>query len=443
MDTSEAENVNASLLAAMEAAMNKAAEYPPEYGLALATPSPLRLPDGWRFPYNSFFGPYRVRRCMVILFVDTTTPEPYRATEEWNNFAQQENNDIINKLQQALRPSGDIGIALKNLRTRHPDAQIESVEPVWDLAQQPPLCWRIGIIKVDVEEGLRHYAVLAGMADGHLIGEPELLSIGAVGWRLGVVARQSGSLIVNLDKLTLVQQHHWTMLSCITCANQFVEGLNYSGIGPHNVRVEYVDMTGRPNTATVRGVPTLTFPYGGGWAQDPSVVLHELGHAWWSLLFTRTPASIKADKYGTELDGIREGFADYFAATQLANGGKQVTIGQGLVDRVLDGKRLDLPDPPGTYDICRKWANLLWDFRLRVERANLVSWDKRRGRVAADDVVLGAHIKPRLDGNAPESPLACYFQSLRQAARHLGVLLSDDDWTQLEQIHLRPAERPG
>jgi hypothetical protein len=63
----------------------------------------------------------------------------------------------------------------------------------------------------------------------------------------------------------------------------------------------------------------------------------------------------------------------------------------------------------------------LWDFRGRV------------GRDDANSVIVAAHIKPRVEPDGPDEPMAAYFHSLKNTAAFLGV--DFDDWDALAQKH--------
>ncbi|MEZ4643796.1 MAG: hypothetical protein R3E31_13875 [Chloroflexota bacterium] len=69
-----------------------------DYGLVLASRVPVRLPTGWRFPYDSFAGSFRVRHSMLILFV----ADDGTISEEWNDFLTEPHQDALHTLYNEL-----------------------------------------------------------------------------------------------------------------------------------------------------------------------------------------------------------------------------------------------------------------------------------------------------------------------------------------------------
>jgi hypothetical protein len=426
-----------------QAMVNRTIESEPygDCGLSLATPAqqPLQLPDGWRFPYDSFVGRYRVRHSMLILFVDR---QKSMVEIEHDDFEEPEKVSNVRKILQdkqlALPPFSKV---LEEVQEEHGQAQVVAFEPVLDAEAEDDealLQWR-----VIIGEGTRHYAVPVYQSASealHIGRKEELRPRGVVSdWVLGHAKYQSSSqtLTVNMVNQPASSHSQWIVWSCMARVTQFVEKWGYGGVGPHNVQVRYAAsdiQTRGADFDIIRGVPTINFLRGGGWAEDLSVVLHELGHALWALLYTRPPKHLK-DTPGPVLPGIQEGFADYFAATLLADDSSwDGKIGGGIpahrardygLPRVVNGDpHLPVSILPDRYEIGQQWANLLWDLRTRMAQ----------GGKNADPVILSAHIKPRVGDDGPQAPLPCYFESLQETARHLGVYFSG--WNALRAKHL-------
>lgn len=433
------------------------------YGLALASRLPLRLPTGWRFPYDSFAGSFRVRHSMLILFVS----DEGVVSEEWNDFERDPHQEALHTLYEELAAAPPPNLpplqtVLPNVMDSHPGAVVESIEAVWAINEEgePDLYWRLGLI-----EGIYRYVVVIGRDQKATLDRgnrvPYLqktlrsLSV-ARKWDLGRARfrRQSGNLTVKIrDLLDVAQdQEHlrsqWTVWCCMARAAEFVEGLGYGEFGPHNVRVEYLASDALVDGAafdTVRGAPTISFLRGGGWAEALSIVLHELGHALWTLLYTRPPAVLDTNAHARELEGIQEGFCDYFAAALLSKNNGPVVIGGELAEATASRYQLPRPvdgrpftDPTlanvtnaDAHVIGRKWANFLFNARQAAQQQGMA------GRTA-DGLILRAHTKPLLPngGIDPLTPMHCYLASLRETAVTLNLPFADANfWQDLAARH--------
>ncbi|MCB8968498.1 MAG: M36 family metallopeptidase [Ardenticatenaceae bacterium] len=429
-----------------------------DYGLVLASRVPVRLPTGWRFPYDSFAGSFRVRHSMLILFV----ADDGTISEEWNDFLTEPHQDALHTLYNELAATPPPNLPplqtiLPRVMESHPGAYLESIETVWAIneAGNPDLYWRLGLI-----EGIYRYVVVVGRDETATLDrtrarvpylQKTLRSLSAVPkWDLGRARfrRQSGNFTVNIGDLLNVgpgREHlrsQWTVWCCVAQAAEFVEDLGYGEFGPHNVRIEYLASDASVDGAafdTVRGAPTISFLRGGGWAEALSIVLHELGHALWSLLYTRAPAVLDVVAHANELEGIQEGFCDYFAATLLSKNNGAVVIGGELaaatasryhLPRLVDGHPFTdaaLADMTSAdaHLIGHKWANFLFNVRLAVQQ---------RGGTArvADDLILRAHTKPLLppSGGNPVTPMRCYLTSLQETAVSLNLPFIDQNFWQ-------------
>ena len=433
------------------------------YGLTLSSRLPIRLPSGWRFPYDSFAGSFRVRQSMLILFVS----DDGVISEEWNDFERGPHRDALQMLYEELagKPPPNLPplqTILPKVRGEHPDAIIESIETVWALNEEgkPDLYWRLGLI-----EGIYRFVIVVGQDQKATLDRSQrvpylqktLRSLSArPKWDLGRARfrRRSGNLTVKIGDLQHIarsKEHlrsQWTVWSCVSRVAEFVEGLGYGEFGLNNVRIEYLESDASVDGAafdTVRGVPTISFLRGEGWAEALSIVLHELGHALWSLLYTRPPAILDTRAHKRELEGIQEGLSDYFAATILSDRHhRPIRIGGELagaaasryrLPRLVDGRPftdLDLDDIENMDEhlIGQNWANFLFDLRQHIQAHSDVC--------TADDLILRAHTKPLLpDGGVdPTSPRHCYLASLRETAVALDLPFADDSfWEALATRH--------
>jgi hypothetical protein len=209
--------------------------------------------------------------------------------------------------------------------------------------------------------------------------------------------------------------------------SHWLRALGYNAIGPENVDILFdppSPTVQRDGAAcdTVNGTPVLGFQVGERWAEDPSIVLHELGHALWLLLFTRRPVSIDGKAYADEQIGIEEGFADYVAATLLERTAQPPIIGGGLpagvgghyrLPRLIDTQPYR-PLDADPHEIGHQWANLLWSVRASIY--------KQTGDVhLADRAILAAHLRPPKITDGVAKPLERYLQSVAVSAAQVLV----------------------
>jgi hypothetical protein len=411
-----------------------------EYSLTPTTKLPLRLPFGYRFPYDSYVRDRRLRESMVILFVN----DEGGVEVEWDDFEQGGDRDRAKRFRKTLEETQpdlpSLPDVIDKVQSIHKNAQVEMVEPVLaELGDRDALLhWKVGIV-----DGIERSTIL-------ISGTPDVLDVSEVNqrakyfasiqWQLGRARYKARMLTVNLRGLLEEQEHlrcYWTVWSCISRIIAFVEKLGYSKVGLQNVYVDRVVADPKAGMGAIfegkaiKGMETVVLVGGGGWDTDVSIILHELGHALWWFLYTRPPRQTMSEVHKTARNAIKEAFSDYLAATILAGRRRRIEIGAGLdpqvaalnkLPRLVDGKPFILSafesDP---HEIGRKWANLLWDFRGRV------------GQDDADSVIVAAHIKPRVEPDGPDEPMAAYFHSLKNTAAFLGV--DFDDWDALAQKH--------
>lgn len=492
----------------------------PEMGLLPITC--LRLPGGFRIPFESRIAGYRVRKLMLILYIDEATIDDSNAepVPERDDFAGDKGMKTIDQYRYLLRNNPVMLMspqsAIDCFEAEHPKKKIYSLEPVLfleniELSNISPVCWRIGylegldykVVTVSAKlkesttpppealptEGLSPTDMLPTVPPpiqkpdyGYTISAPELKSTSATasfpGWKMGKInlnpRRRPPLLEVALSDLSGADKFHlneqWTIWSCLAHTIHTVHELGYGGFNPYNFAVEYVsgaNAAGASFSDGVNGTPTLRFSEVGGWASDHTVVLHELGHALWSLLYTTQPPAINANQ-GASIgyQGIQEGFADYISgmmaspenATPLPGKARGFSVGKRVdqvntegFPRLIDGLprlpherrsrvtvdserwnwlRNDLTNigkkgkgrkkkahdhgahsgqDDRAHQLGHCWANVLWDFRQRI------------GSTLADPIVLLAHFKLRLPVGAEttSNPFTMYFLSLQETALFL------------------------
>jgi len=354
--------------------------------------------------------------------------------------------------QQKLPPLGAIEDYFREefpVTKKSSGMQVETSEQVVVLADNHTIqsYWRIGLL--DKDEYRRYSTRVSYGPDGKSIqhGKLKPQSRGAAPqWHIGrSQCRSSGNLVINLKNLPADQtilRNQWLVWSCIAYAVEYLADLGYRYLNQHTIRIEFSESnsTESPRFGRTDNIPVISF-FKGGWADDPTIVCHELCHAIWDLLFTRAPIALAANSpdKNESYDGICEGFADYFAAALLRRDKPfdSVAIGQSVPQETIEKNKHNdiLPrvingQPPvervvgakeQKYMIGLRWANMLWDLRRRV------------GAADADKIIFLAHFKPRVDDNTPNNVMAAYFQSLRRTAEHLGIYF--DGWGQLARDH--------
>jgi len=445
----------------------------------------IEFSSGWRIAYDAYLSAYRVRQTVVMIFVDKSG----EVIEEWNDLGE-----IIDTLK-AISPEAEklasLPKSIAKAQEEYPNATVETVEPVLDPKAQrtyngsaiktPVLCWRLGL-RIGVE---RHVVTVADTPDGPTCRttDQRAKSVAPVAprmttrWRIGndaVRLRSNGTkthLVVDFEKfgapLKGGQSDHWTVWSCIARCAQFLNELGYGNIGLYNTIVEFADKSDeenaheRPITSEKGALPVISFPNAGVWSEDITIITHELGHAFWHLMFTRPPLGstearylqalapvadqAAASQYFTTVQtGIQEGFADYFAAAVLADNAPEVRVGVYVaklagtpnpfnLPRPINGKPyIPAPDADHTleaHDIGRQWANFLWDVRAQLTHQLTLK--------IVNQIIFESHLRPQVVENSPAEPLACYFHSLQRTAGGSGNSLN---WHQLAQSHGIPVE---
>lgn len=408
----------------------------------------LRMPTGWRIPFELWIDTFRLRRTMLIYFV----PDQGDPFLEWEDSVEE-----VSKWDRTspprLLPFRD---AIERIQTKYgPAIDIESIEVAWLPEIAPRLVWRFGF-RVGQ---MRYAASVDGM--GEITEEIKSSFVATMPTiKLGRTKIETRKLAVTFgasSKPTLRQRAYWIIWSCLDHACSFMREQGYTNIFPDGIDFEIVDdLTDLPiggeqrvigaATSTPNSIPTITLLSRDGWSQDPTIILHEIGHGVWSFLFARQPrkfslpptlsASKKIEqeaRIGDELSGIQEGFADYFAATLSHD--QPVKIGQfsrvpkelrdaKILPRMVVAKPFLFPnDQPGKYHFAQQWSHLLWEVREHL------------GAAKADKIILRAHLGPfSPDGDAtlPNEPLHCYFEQLKRSAQHWAVTL---DWDGLAKRH--------
>jgi hypothetical protein len=409
----------------------------------------LRMPEGWRIPFELWIDTFRLRRTMLIYFV----PDQGDPFLEWEDSVEE-----VSKWDRTspprLLPFRD---AIEIIQNKYgPAIDIENIEVAWLPGIAPQLVWRFGF-RVGQ---MRYAASVDGV--GAITEEIKSSFVAAMStMKLGKTKIGAKKLAVTFDapsKQISRQRAYWIIWSCLDLACTFMREQGYANIFPDGIDFEVVDdLTDLPiggeervigaATSTPNGIPTITLLSRDGWSQDPTIIFHEIGHGVWNFLFARQPrkfslpptlsASRKIEqetRMNDKLSGIQEGFADYFAATLLYHDqavkiSKLSRVPKELRDakilpRTVTEKPFLLPNAhPGKYHFAQQWAHLLWDVRKHV------------GSTQATPIILRAHLGPfPPDGDAtlPNEPLRCYFEQLKRSAQHWAVTL---DWEDLAKRH--------
>jgi hypothetical protein len=237
----------------------------------------------------------------------------------------------------------------------------------------------------------------------------------------------------------------WTAWICMTLFVPFIQDLGYGPVDLYSVHVKRMvsdtEVSGRIAYKRVHNIPTIKFLSSGDkacLAEDPSIILHELGHAFLDLFFA---GRLNCADKPKELTGVQEGFCDCFATMVLNNHDeKGLRIGQYLPEdtfdnsnnlpRPVNGKPLSeqgafiAKNPLEQYRVGCQWANFLWDF-----------CDKQVDKKVADAIIVQAHLRPQQAGNGSlelGTPMACYLEALKTASKRQGI---DFDWDDLAKKH--------
>ncbi len=433
-----------------------------QYGLKLSPKLPIRLPGGWRFPYDSFAGPFRVRHSMIIFQVS----DDGKVWQEWNDFDQnphiEELDDLfIDSIEKPLPTLPPVQDVLPEIMAEHSDAIIETSEAVWVIGEdgKPDLAWRIGLVK-----GIERFTVVRTKGKKAtldrrnnlvpFLGRTRLSKSAAKRWDIGRARfrPRSGNVTIRIKELLKIGEekeylrNQWLVWACMAHMAEFVEGLGFNEFGPHDIRVEFLASSVSVEGAAfniVQSIPTISFLRGEGWAEASSIVLHEFGHALWAILYARPPIGIDSKRYEQELDGIQEGFCDYLAATLLSRNNKPVIIGGELkraianrykLPRIIDGIPIvdpDLADMSSADEhlIGHKWVNFLFDLRQALQ-------DKGQSIETADCLILRAHLTP-LPGVKIGPPMESYLDSLKKTAENINLtsIEINNIWQPLAEKH--------
>lgn len=407
--------------------------------------------DGWRFAYDFFLYEYRIRQTVLILFVNKVG----KVEVEWNDLARLNQSALLNP---ADSPSpGALAAAMSETTKTFPEAQIESVEVVWNPQWQDGVCkglvrcWRLGLVQGMERRAVTYTTTTVAVSEArtnYSTARPRFNTR----WQLGdsaVIFQERAEqtqiqqrLMVNLDKLNKPPDKrytdYWIIWSCIARAEHFVEELGYTEVGLRNTYIELVEEethnADHHSGSSDRGrLPVITVTRNSSWARDVTIITHELGHAFYWLMFVRPPRMIDSDAYPISLKGIEEGFADYFAAAILINNTPIVRIGAYVIavdpdahpdlPRVIEATPHQ-PKVQEAHEIGWQWANFLWDVRL--------SLIKQLDVQTANRIIFDAHLRPQVEQDSPSEPLACYFHALQRTTWARGV---DLDWQELASRH--------
>lgn len=395
---------------------------------------PVRLPGGWRICYEASINHRRIQNRMIILFVadDPTSP----VITDWDDFAA--DSKIKAALEESRSRSIDVregifDMAYSNVINAYPGAAIESYEAVWNAdvpGQNGSLFWRFII-----RQGLSRYSVLVS-SEGQICNQkPKSTYVGMDSWSMGPIAfSDNGQLTVDLHATVSVRDLHytnWKVWSCMHTATAFLEALDFNEIGPHNLHIQYLQTDNPKLGATFnypQGIPLISFARSLKWANNLGVVLHEIGHAVLYIHNTRPIAHLNlADNHVNKtIQGISEGFADFFAATLCSSAAFATSFlfgdhleqskDSGLprcvsakpyrVEKNLANLSMALLSSLEIHEIGAAWSCILWDFCARAVEI----FPKQIHRT-----VLTCHIRPSSNLQYP-NVFGAYFQSLKESA---------------------------
>ena len=418
--------------------------------------SHIQFPGKYRIPYELYINGLRVRRNLLILEVDRYSGN---VTVAFNTF--QGKGELIAKAENSSRAllASDFPrqhAALTVFRHEYPSAVLRNLELVINLqadSEQELLCWRF-----EFEHAALYKTLCFYVNDQYQLtpSDPQVKGR-ALGWQFRNVKYQSGKrrndyLQINFEHAKLhnpdaaflsKQQSEATLSLCLFFLSEWLAHHDFS-VDMNRIRFRFVDVAETGASFHLEGsTPTVKFrrrtsavdlgtPY--SWADDPSVALHELGHALRAMFFVRPRPAIH--------DGIEEGFADYVAAAVLSRDVASVdsvvkvgifaylkTIDEDLlslstVPRLINGQpitgaNLDHEDP---HEVGRIWANFLWACRQAV------------GAEQADRVILQTHLDPPFTSIPEDADAFEYYISALvdyDAPQY-------DNWAALRQTHLFP-----
>lgn len=449
----------------------------------------ITLPRGWRFPYELYIHNVRRRSTMLILYISKQQEDTQNITitverNDLDTLNQQEQikNLVDNEFQETIVSEIEVvNLIAKKLK----GAEILKIEQVYDYAyyqekenQSSPLYQRVNVLL-----GSKILTVLVGRdKNGQIfLSEPESKGISGVvapiqlGWPNPKDRLLEYITITPKKQLTINYEHlpknrvdirgQWAALSCMSI---FIEYMQQNKLMPKNQQNQLmkIDMYSIqliqtdsiqhvPNYSHSTGTPTITFGYGseeGSWAEDPSVGLHECGHAVLGLHFVQHPAQIES----TNKDAIAEGFGDYFASillhddTTLVDNWTGVLIGGALSEKIpgigsiglprqIDGTPLQAKPAFGIHNLGKMWANYLWDVRRHWCRGAQKPHTRQKRAKQFDKAVIDTHLTPTeflIDDGATNLPLwATYVDILKLAAKLHKVNIKDEIWLQIVTAH--------
>lgn len=399
----------------------------------------IRLPGGWRIPFDAFLDGVRLSERVLILFIKDS------GELEIEHF-DRPGNEVITGFQEHLTEASLISEqeTREAIQIRHPQSTIETIEKTLRRRQdsEHQIFWRV--VLRDESRRTTHY-IGGSEKETAFISDHREHTRGAFS-QIGRTRIKPRSFSINLTSVQplqlppLLDKHlplaeikwnlsrQWTLWVCLAHITEFMNRLGYNGVSPHNLDVEYVvgDNVAEVSTPTV--TPILSLSNKGAIAKDVTVLLHELAHVIEWFFFTRPPQHLDlADTLILEqLLGIQEGFADYLSATLLFVG-ETINIGAlsqaPKLQRPVDAIPFEpLDNKPHTLG--RQWASLLWSIREEV------------GADVANFAIMGAHLRP-LGNTLLTNPFAFYLSAIQFWAEQFpGTWVSPAGmWDDLKQQH--------
>jgi hypothetical protein len=246
---------------------------------------------------------------------------------------------------------------------------------------------------------------------------------------------------IDLDKTRLVQ------LSDAAFASASV-GMHTGGSVPFDITTEAVDealqlLEQFSSVDLISAYPQMQFTYSPtamiSWAEDPSIVFHEFGHALGFLLYM---PRISGRWWQNDLPlPVEEGFCDYLAAVLMEDlmPGFAAQVGIGGILTNATGRAIRcLPRFVGSvvpveddcddekYRLGIRWANLLWEVRQRLG-----------GGAEADTIITCAHFHPILPPFSQEITIfEAHLHSLRETMSRFDRSFSAAEWDDLAARYL-------
>jgi hypothetical protein len=430
--------------------------------------NPIDLPDGQRMPLNVYLDNVRIRRTMLILFCPTNG-SPADVEVEWDDLKQ--HAERIPKLIEARQAAQNTRVDLERVETyletrfekpfRKQCLQVGYREELWDDTSpdgQYRLCWRLTFMTQHNQDNVRLL-----YQDGNTLRlqharQPAYRAVSR--WRLDYISCRESRFFIRIGEIPdiLSTMGLWTIWSCFTSLQRYLDRLTFKVFDFYDVDIRQHSVNdGEPaKTTHPNGIPLIRFYVSPdknvAWSNDVSIVLHELGHALWLLLFARPPRTIEDDpEQQFVAQGIQEGFCDYLAAAILKQHRNRPVLG-GAIRHQLQGagqtddelRKMALPRPLTTkavkintdisqeerkYRLGETWSHLLWEYRMRV----LVGHPDKVTEV--DKVILLAHMRPLVNSEEKQGAFRAYFDSLKATSEKEGIQF--DGWDALRKKHLK------